>query len=332
MPAPRDALETRTFAVVEAAAQGYHGPPPREETGDLGFGSLVARESRQRLLNADGSFNVRRVGLPWARSLSLYHDALTTSWPRFLVATLSTFLVLNTAFAVAFLALGGGALTGAIPRGLGGQFARAFFFSVHTLATIGYGNVAPVTLAANVLVTAEAFVGFVVFALAAGLVFARVSRPTAAIVFSRNAVIAPYRGITGFMFRIVNARRSQLIEVHAKVALTRRRVGSADREFHELALERTRVAFFPLTWTIVHPIDEASPLWGVTEAQLIDSDAEFLVLLSGVEETFSQTVHARRSYVPSEVIFGAKFHNIFRHTGGGGVLTVDVSGLDAVER
>ena len=302
----------------------------REEEGrDLGFGAVVARESRQRLLNRDGSFNVARRGLRLGSSLSLYHLLLTTSWTRFVGLVAGSYVLFNGGFAVAYLLCGPAALAGGDQTG----FARAFFFSVETFSTIGYGIIGPVGTAANLVVTVEALVGLLWLALATGLLFARFSRPTAKVLFSRTAVIAPYRGMTAFEFRIANARSNQLIELHATVMFARFEEvhGRAVRRFYPLALERDSVTFFPLSWTIVHPIDEASPLQGFTRDDLKQCDGEFLVLLSGVEETFAQRVHARSSYKWDEIVWGAKFSDIMHHPHGNESVTIDVGRLHAIE-
>ena len=304
-----------------------------EQNRDLGFGAVVAGESRQRLLNRDGSFNVARRGLTLGTSLSLYHTLLTTTWTRFMALVVASYLLVNAVFALVFVLCGPGALQTALPGAGVAGFARAFFFSVETFSTIGYGNVAPVGMAANLVVTVEALVGLLWLALATGLLFARFSRPTARIRFSRTAVIAPYRGIQAFEFRIANLRSSQLIEVEATVMFTRfeERGGRPIRRFYQLPLERSAVVFFPLSWTIVHPIDDASPLKGLTRDDMRRSDAEFLVLLSGVEETFAQRVHARSSYRWDEVVWGAKFSDILHHPRKDEAMTLDVSRLDSIE-
>lgn len=307
--------------------------PGHDEPRDLGFGAVVARESRQRLLNPDGSFNVRRRGLRFGRSSSLYHYLLTVTWPRFLALIITGYLGVNTLFAALYYACGPDALAGTAVPAANGRLVQAFFFSVETLATIGYGHVSPKSLPAHLVMTVESLVGLLGFSLAAGFVFAKVSRPTAAIIFSRQAIIAPYRGITAFMFRIVNGRSNQLVELEAKVLFARRKGELAGaREFHELDLERHRVTFFPLSWTIVHPITSTSPLFGVSDAELRAADAEFLILLTGTDETFSQTVHARSSYVADEVVHGARFTDILRHGGADGTLSVDVSLVHAIDR
>ncbi len=301
------------------------------ESSDLGFGEVVASESGKRLLNRDGSFNVRRLGLGVFRSLSIYHHLITVSWPRFLGLIAVWYLVINIVFAAAFLACGPRALNGPDTVETVGRLAQSFFFSVHTLATIGYGHVTPQGLPANIVVTFESFVGLLSFGLVAGLMFARVSRPMADIIFSETAVIAPYRGITGFEFRIVNGRSNQILELEAKIIFVRRSgSGGNAREFHTLTLERHKVAFFPLTWTIVHPIDASSPLYGATAEDLQAWDAEFLILLTGIDDTFSQTVHARSSYKAHEVAFKARFRNIFDHSAAG-TLGIDIDDIHEVE-
>ncbi|MEA2601338.1 MAG: inward rectifier potassium channel [Acidobacteriota bacterium] len=310
------------------------GKPPTiddDPNRDLGFGAVVARESRKRLLNRDGSFNVVREGLSLLQTLSPYQYLLTTTWPRFLGLVIVFFLVNNSVFAVAYVACGPGQIAGATAGTLGDRLLEMFFFSVQTFATIGYGGMHPVGLAANLLVTLESLVGLLGFALATGILFARFSQPTAKILFSRKAVIAPYRGITAFEFRIANARSNELIQVEARVMLTRLRA-DGNRQFLPLKLERERVVFLPLSWTIVHPIDEESPLRGLTQEDLTASDAEVLVLLSGIDETFSQTVHTRSSYKADEIVCNARFSSLFNPPRPDGVLSVDISRLDQIEK
>jgi inward rectifier potassium channel len=300
--------------------------PPLQNINDLGFGSVVARESRRRLLNRDGTFNVRREGLPFWQSLSVYHYLLSLTWPRFLSYISVLYILTNALFAVVYVACGAHALTGFEGESTELHLLTAFFFSVQTLATIGYGSIAPANTAANLVVTLESLVGLLGFALVAGIVFARFARPMAQVVFSNNAIIAPYRDIRAFMFRIVNQRSNEMVQMQAKVLLARRKKEGAitDREFISLWLERPGVVFFPLAWTIVHPIDEKSPLYGLTADDLHKQDAEFLILLNGFDETFSQTVHTRSSYLAEEVVWGAKFQTIFNPLQEDGTISVDI--------
>lgn len=305
-----------------------------ERDRDLGFGAIVAQESRQRLLNRNGSFNVAREGLRLRDWLSLYHLLLTISWPKFFALVILLYLLVNSLFAVAYVLCGPGALSGESVHGTDSEFVRCFFFSVQTLATIGYGHINPVGLSANLIVTFEALVGLLGVALVTGILFARFSRPTAKILFSDHAIIAPYHGLTAFEFRLTNARRNQLVELSAKVivALFEGPAERRTRRFYPLELERDKVAFFPLSWTVVHPISEDSPLWQKGPAELAAMDAEFLILLTGIDETFSQTVHARSSYRHDELIWNAKFGDIYNRPTPTGSLTIDVRRLDLIEK
>jgi len=193
--------------------------------------------------------------------------------------------------------------------------------------------VSPQGLAANLIVTVEALTGLLGFALVTGLLFARFSRPFAKILFSDQAVVAPYQGGTALMFRIANARKNQLIDVNLTVSLGRWETvdGREVRRFHELGLERRKVVFFPLHWVVVHPIDEKSPLSGVTEERFRASDAEVLILLTAVDETFAQTVHTRSSYKALEVVWGARFADMFVPRADGRI-AIDMSRLNQIEK
>lgn len=297
---------------------------------DLGFGSVVSRKSRVRLLNRDGSFNVKRSGLGVIESLSPYHWMMSTTWPRFLAAAMLLFVAMNTLFALVFMACGPGAIHGASAVGSGARFAEDFFFSVHTLATIGYGTMAPESLAANIVVSLEAVTGLLGFSIVTGAVFARFARPSAKILFSRVAVITPFGDGLALMFRIANRRATQLVEMEAKVMFSRRKAGGG-REYALLPLERERVVFFPLAWTIVHPITASSPLYGATVEGLATQDAEILVLLGGFDEVSSQTVHARSSYKAGEIEFGARFRSMFRSDDDEESVSVDLRRMHDVE-
>src|SRR5205085_3222675 len=206
-----------------------------------------------------------------------------------------------------------------------------FFRSVQTLATIGYGRIAPVGMAANLLVTVESLVGLLGLALATGILFARFSRPIADIVFSHNAIVSPYKERQAFVCRIANRRTNEMLEVQAEVIFSQLEGPDRVRRFHALSLERPKVVFFPLSWTVVHPIDDQSPLNGLTHQNLVDSDAEFLILLTGIDETFSQTVQARSSYKADEIVWGARFRDVFRRPRDGGALSVDVGKLHEID-
>lgn len=309
----------------------HHQRRQEDDTRDLGFGSRVVQQSHERFVNRDGSFNVSRTGFSFFRSLSVYHSLLTMTWGSFLLLLIAFYFGTNVLFALGYFLCGPGALLGSKAATLAERFQEAFFFSVQTLATIGYGGLTPSGFAANFLVTIQALVGGLGFALATGLVFARFSRPSAKIVFSERAVIAPYKEMTAFEFRIVNARNNQLVEVQAIVTLSRMEEhhGKRSRKFHELKLERNGVNLFPLHWVVVHPIDDSSPLRDVTPEQLAASEAEFIILLSGIDETSSQSVHVRSSYKHDEVVWGAKFGDMF--TPSDGIIRVDLRKLHDIQ-
>lgn len=267
----------------------------------------------KRTINPDGSFNVRRTGVPLS-SFNSYLFLVDTTWPKFIAVVLALYLFVNLLFAGLFMIFGIENLVGEGVNSGVGPFLSAFFFSVHTLTTVGYGSIYPRGAAANTIAGIEAMVGLAGFALATGLLYARVSRPSAKIVFSEAILIAPYQEVTGLQFRIANERDNILMNVEAKILLmtVERNNGELRRKFADLPLERANVYFFPLTWTVVHPIDSESPLFGKTAADLENWEAEFLVLVKGFDETFSQTVHARYSYQYRQVEWGSKFLPAFQ--------------------
>ena len=308
-------------------------PKKKEENLDLGFGSVVSQESRTRFLNRDGTFNVSRIGLPVISSVNFYHLLLTISWRKFLAIVTGLYLLINLIFTCGYLLCGSNSIADTSNYPLQNEFWRAFFFSVETFATIGYGTIHPVGYLANFVVTLEAFFGLLSQALITGLLFARFSRPTAQIVFSQTAVIAPYQEVTAFMFRLVNQRSNQLFEVKAQVLLARfvNENGKSVRRFEALELERPSVSFMPLSWTIVHPITSESPMFGLNDEDLRQTDAEFLVLLTANDETFAQTVHTRSSFKPDEVKWGSKFSDMYVRDKKMKNVTIDVRKLSKTE-
>lgn len=307
--------------------------PLKEDLRDLGFGSRVTGNTRRRLLNRDGSFNVVRKKLPFFGSLSPYHYLLTISWGRFHLLVIGSYLLFNLIFASAYYMAGRDSLAGIEGVAEQSLFMEGFFFSVQTSTTIGYGRIAPAGMTANVLASVEALFGLLGFALATSLMFARFSRPEAKILYSERAIIAPYRGINGLMFRLANERNNQLIQVGVQVLLSRMEAGPAGRirRFHLLGLERDQVTFFPLTWTVVHPIDDASPLRGVSEEEFLATDPELLVLLSATDDTSGQLIHSRSSYTGEEFVWGAKFSDVFDQSSGG-TIAVDLDRIHRYDR
>jgi inward rectifier potassium channel len=282
-----------------------------QQQNDLGIGSQASQQ-RVRQLNRDGSFNVERRGLPFTKSLNLYHQLLTMSWWKFNGIVIVLYLTVNLLYTALYMIVGMDHMHGVEGTTFTDKLLEAFFFSSQTFTTVGYGRVNPMGFWSNMIAAMESLTGLLGFALATGMLYGRFSRPYAKILYSRHAVVAPYRGITGFMFRVANQRSNQLIEVEAEVtvSLLKDVEGKRLRQFYVLELERTRINFFPLSWTIVHPIVETSPIHGMTKEQLLRSEAEFLILIKGFDDAFSQTVHSRTSYRADEVEFDVKFAKI----------------------
>jgi inward rectifier potassium channel len=300
----------------------------KKESFDPGLTTQFSGELR-RTINPDGSFNVRREGLRW-RDANPYLMLIDTTWPRFLFVVAMGFVLVNVIFASLYVVIGVEHLKG-LESDMG-PFANAFFFSFHTLTTVGYGNVYPEGTLANTISSLEAASGLMVFAIATGLLYGRFSRPSARIVYSKKAIIAPYQDGKSLQFRVTNARTNVLMNMEARVLLMT--VESSDgvlkRNFIDLPLERRSVYFFALTWTIVHPIDSDSPLFGKTPEELAMVSAELLILMQGFDDTFSQVVHSRYSYRHDELIWGAKFTPAFKIDGKGDMV-VEVNRIDEMK-
>ncbi|HEU4700719.1 MAG TPA: hypothetical protein VFS40_16165, partial [Gemmatimonadales bacterium] len=264
---------------------------------DLGLGRVVAEQTRGRFLNKDGTPNSRRYGLGGRTWATLYRRALDLSWAQFLVWTLGLALLCAGVFALGYRALGPAALDGADRLGLMDPFFAAFAYSVGILTGVGAGPVVAVGSTAQWLTILEALAGLLGLVLAAGLTLARLSRPRARIRFSQRAVVAPYRGGRGLMFRFANVDPGEISDAEIRVSLAwfERAGATRERRFHDLALERRRVEFLSLYLTVVHPIDQDSPLAGITPDELRESRAELLVLVTAHDETFSTRITARTS-------------------------------------
>ena len=279
---------------------------------DLGLGGKFSERSRVRILNRNGEFNIRRNSLSRFHPYNAYNTFLSLSVPQLILLMAGGYFATNLAFACFYWLAGPGALLGAsidaAPR-----FADCFFFSVQTIATIGYGKITPSTPAANFLVAIEALIGLLGFAVLSALLFARFVRPTAKIRFSTNALIAPYEDGWALMFRLANLRNHDLTDVHAIVSFARwaEWKGGRRRRFDQLSLERESIIFMPLHWVIVHPITESSPLHGFTPESLAAAEPEFVCLITADDETFAQTVHAKTSYDKSDLVWGARFRDMY---------------------
>ena len=308
-------------------------PPQTSEPTDLGFGRVVAQQVRGRFLSQSGAPTSKKYGLGAQRAARFYLSALNVGWPSFFVWLIGILLLMNGCFALAYAALGDGALQGVESLRLDDPFLRAFTFSVGVFTTTGTAAMHAAGATANWLVVFESLVGPLTLVAASGLLIARLTRPRMNIRFSESAVVAPYEDGRGLMFRMVNVSPSELSDVQVRVnlALFEEVDGKRERNFHQLALERNSVEFFTLHWTVVHPLTADSPLRGFTPEQLAAAEAEILVLANAHEETFSTRVTARTSYLWEDVRWDVKWASIFA-SGPEGVLAIDVDRLNRTER
>jgi inward rectifier potassium channel len=291
---------------------------PKEQNRDLGLGFKVSQEQRKRFVNRDGTFNVRREGIAGRSAFSLYHAILGISWPAFYAWLLGSFLLANAIFALGYLVSGSQAFPELAQLPGAARYRELFLYSIQVLTTLGANPLHPYTT-----------LGLLGFALATGLIIARFSNPRTELLFSDKAVIAPYNDITGFMFRIINGRNNELIDVTAAVTLTFTEK-DGNRRFRQLPLERERVLVFPLNWTIVHPIDKASPLWGMKVDDLAESHAEFLITITSFDKNLSRVIYARFSYLYDEIVIGAKFVTMIKQDPDGRVVA-DAGLLSKIE-
>lgn len=286
------------------------GTPDAATSTDFGLGEKVARSPGTRLINADGSFNIVRRG----RSIfAPYQNLVEMSWGRFLLVTLAAYVLINIVFAAGFLIIGTDSLSNiSQSEPLGYRMLGAFFFSVQTFTTVGYGSLAPMGVAANALAAFVALFGWIALAIVTGLFYARFARPQRLILFSEKAIIAPY-GEDGkgrsLQFRIANKRDNHLINVNARVVLTW--LEGDRRRFVPLELERDNVPLFPLNWTVVHPITETSPIYNWNEKEYCHRRSELLIMIDGYDKTFAQSIHINNSYIHDEIAWNVRFEPMY---------------------
>ncbi|MEM7572487.1 MAG: ion channel [Bacteroidota bacterium] len=314
---------------LPSARSGASNSSPQ---ADLGLGDKVGQEAGTRLIQQDGSFNVERRG---SRIFHLYFKLVEMPWRQFLLVVLLFYLAINIFFGCLFWLFGPGQIAGFPPgEGWFHELSQCFFLSVQTFTTVGFGAIHPVATSANFLSAIVALVGLISVAMATGLFFARFSRPRQLIVFSTKAVIAPYGpdALNSLQFRIANQRDDNLINLQASVTLTwleRDEKSGLKRRFAPLELERDGVALFPLNWTIVHVIDEDSPLIGWEKAAFCLRQSEIIISIQGYDDAFAQTIHANSSYTFEEVIWGARFLPMYHEEDGTTVLELDC--IDKIE-
>jgi inward rectifier potassium channel len=278
---------------------------------DPGFTEKYRGDLR-RIINPSGEFNVRRRGTTW-RDIHPYLFMINASWPVFSVLIFGGFLIANAVFALIYLKIGIQHLQGADTSTALSRFLSAFFFSAQTFTTVGYGRISPDGVLTSLVASLQALLGLMALAIGTGLLFGRFSRPAARLAFSQQMVVAPYQSGTSLQFRVANRRSNNLMEIEVRVMMSTVEHSEHGllRKYKYLTLERDLVQFLPLSWTIVHPIDESSPLWGKEPEYLAQHQAEFLITIKAFDDTFFQTVHVRHSYRFEEVVWGARFAPAF---------------------
>jgi len=270
---------------------------------------------RVHLFERKGEESVLRVGLEENWFNDIYHQALTIEWPAFIAWSLGLYLLTNVVFALLYMLEPSG-VTKARP----GDFGDFFFFSVQTMATVGYGVMSPVSRYSNLVMTAETFFGMMFTAVATGLVFARFSRPNARVLFSDVAVISRQDDKMTLSVRLANRRRSQILAADVEATLVHlvpTSEGKLVRRYDSLKLVRQHSPVFALTFIAEHVLDETSPLYGATRASLVAEEAEIIITVTGLDNITSQTVHASAAYGPENIVWNQRFADIIGYTDDG---------------
>ena len=294
---------------------------------DLGFGTLLGDEV-SRFINRDGTFNIQKVG---DKGYYAYEQLVEMTWSRFFILVVAYFVGINLLFALGFAWIGLDQIAGIESIDLWPGLAEAFFFSIQTFTSVGYGVLHPGNMATNLLASLDALIGLMSFALATGLFFSRFARPVAKIAFSSIGLITPFREGMSFQMRMVNKRSNHLINMEARMMVTWMdppKDGSRKRQFSTLDLDLNRISLFPMNWTLVHPITTESPLYNKTADDLREMQVEILVMVQGFDETYHQDIHTRASYLGDEIHWGMKFSPMFLTEPGQPTL-VDLSKLDS---
>lgn len=299
-----------------------------------GFGANSNAEGG-RLQNKDGTVNLRKTGVPFLDRISWYHSLLRMPRAKFMLLVFTFYTAVNILFASIYVSIGIEHLQGTEPGGsLAYQFQQAFFFSSQTLTTVGYGHISPSGLPANIIASLESFAGIMSFALVTGLFFARFSRPKAYLVFSENILVSPYKDGTALMCRVASQKNNHLTDAEAQITTGFHVIEDGKRvtKFFQLPLEISKINSLALSWTLVHYIDEQSPLWGFSEADLRQSNIEVMIGVKAFDDHYSNTVQQRTSYTADEMVYGAKFRPAFQRSADGTHTILELDKLNHYDR
>lgn len=278
-----------------------------------GFGTNASSYGG-RFINKDGSANIQKTGMHFLRRISWYHTMIDMPRWKFLGILLSFYVGVNFIFACVYYLIGVEYLDGIDPNGSEWlKFGKAYFFSAQTFTTVGYGHISPNGFMTSALAAGEALTGLLSFAIATGLFFGRFSKPTAFLKFSYNALISPYKDGSALMLRMTPYKNTRLTDAEAKMTLgmTVEENGKMTNKFYTLELELQRINLLSLSWTLVHPITESSPLYNFSEEDFKNAEGEILVFVKTFDDMFSTTVAASTSYTFQELVYGAKFELMY---------------------
>ena len=279
---------------------------------NTGFGTN-SNSTGGRFVNRDGKPNVIKRGVGILDRYSWYHTMLGMKRGKFLFLLFLVYISINLFFAGIYYLIGINHLAGVNTGSPLKNFTEVFFFSAQTFTTVGYGRISPTGFMASAISTFEAFLGLLSFAIATGLFYGRFSRPRAFLKFSKNALIAPYKEGTAFMFRLCPYKNNNLSEVEVKLtmAITNEENGKLTDKFFDLPLETAKINGLSLSWTIVHPINEKSPFYSLSKEDIANTDIEVMVYIKAFDGVFSNNVVTRTSYISNEIVWGAKFKMMY---------------------
>jgi inward rectifier potassium channel len=300
---------------------------------NTGFGSNPGSVGG-RFINKDGTFNLRREGVSLLRRIGIYQRMLSLSRWKFILVLLTFFVAVNLLFACIYFLLGASQLQGLLATQPWGRFKEVFYFSTQTFTTVGYGRINPMGDSANIVASIEALCGFLSFAIATGLIFGRFARPRAYLEFSEHALIGPYKDKTGLMFRFATYKDHHTltnVEIKVNLAMMVEENGQQEFRFYDLTLERSKVDSLPMNWTVVHSIDETSPLNGLSKDDIAGTDLELYVLITAFDEVYSSPVLQRTSYTYREMIFNAKFAPMYRESPDGQTTILEMHKINEIK-
>ncbi|MEO8413380.1 MAG: ion channel [Ginsengibacter sp.] len=304
--------------------------PFSKQNNDTGFAGNN-NDVGGRFINKDGSYNLVKEGMPFRKRFSIFHDMLNLPLWKFITVIFLFYIAVNVFFTLLYLLIGYQQLDGLVPGGKWKIVREVFYFSTQTFTTVGYGHVSPLGDGVNIVAAVEALTGFLSLAIATGLIYGRFSKPRSYLTFSDHALISPYKGGTGLMFRFAAFKDKHALtdlDIRVNTGLLLMENDTSSYKYFSLDLERTRVESMPMSWTVVHPIDDKSPFYGFAEEDMKAADVELYVMLRGFDDVFSNYVQQRTSYTFNEILFNRKFVPMYRESDDGKTTILELHKLN----